>query len=121
MLFFSSSTMIDTTSAGAIALMTNCAGFSLHRMMSTRSPLSSFDTACTREPRMPMQAPMGSVRLSCARTAILARSPGSRAQPMISTRPWLISGTSMRNSSIMNSGAVREMKSCGPRGSERTS
>ena len=30
--------------------------------MSTRSPLSSFDTACTREPRMPMQAPIGSVR-----------------------------------------------------------
>ena len=27
-----------------------------------RSPLSSLDTACTREPRMPMQAPMGSVR-----------------------------------------------------------
>jgi hypothetical protein len=54
--------------------------------MSTRSPLSSFDTACTREPRMPMQAPIGSVRLSCAWTAILARSPGSRAQPLIETQ-----------------------------------
>ena len=77
---FSSSTMIDCTSAGAIALMTNCAGLSFHSTMSMRSPFNSFDTACTREPRMPMQAPIGSVRWSCASTAILARSPGSRAQ-----------------------------------------
>src|SRR6476620_8231920 len=112
---FSSSTTMDCTSAGAIALMTNCAGLSLHRMMSTRSPLSSLDTACTREPRMPMQAPIGSVRWSCASTAILARSPGSRAQALISTRPCPTSGTSSLNSSIMNSGAVRLMNSCGPR------
>jgi hypothetical protein len=35
---FSSSTMIDCTSAGAIALMTNCAGLSFHSTMSMRSP-----------------------------------------------------------------------------------
>ena len=61
--------------------MTNCAGWSDHWMMSTRSPASSFDTACTREPRMPTQAPMGSMRGSLELTAILARSPASREAP----------------------------------------
>jgi len=70
---------------------------------------------------MPMQAPIGSVRVSWASTAILARSPGSRAQALISTRPWPTSGTSSLNSSIMNSGAPRLMNNCGPRGSLRTS
>ena len=60
----SSSTMIDCTSAGAMALITNWAGLSDHSTMSTRSPFSSFETAWTREPRMPMHAPIGSVRLS---------------------------------------------------------
>ena len=41
----SSSTTIDVTSAGAIALMTNCALLSSKGMMSTRSPAISFDTA----------------------------------------------------------------------------
>ena len=77
---FSSSTMIDCTSAGAIALMTNCAGLSSTGHDVDALAVESFDTACTREPRMPMQAPIGSVRWSCASTAILARSPGSRAQ-----------------------------------------
>src|SRR5690242_6416636 len=45
---FSSSMMIDCTSAGAIALMTNWAGFSCHRMMSTRSPLRSLETLHAR-------------------------------------------------------------------------
>ncbi len=44
--------------------------------MSTRSPAISLDTACTREPRMPTQAPTGSMRGSLLRTAILARMPG---------------------------------------------
>src|SRR5690606_30911387 len=74
-------------------------GFSFHTMMSMRSPDSSFETACTREPRMPTQAPTGSMRWSFDFTAILARWPGSRAAPMISMRPWPISGTSMVNSS----------------------
>ena len=53
----SSSTTIELTSAGASALITNCAGSGDHRMMSTRSPASSCVTACTREPRMPTQVP----------------------------------------------------------------
>ncbi len=72
----SSSTMMEVTSAGAMALMTNCALFSSKGMMSTRSPAISFETACTREPRMPTQAPTGSTRGSLLRTAILARTPG---------------------------------------------
>jgi hypothetical protein len=50
-----------------MALMTNCAGLSSCGMMSTRSPAISFDTACTREPRMPTQAPTGSMRGIVAR------------------------------------------------------
>ena len=117
----SSSTTIDCTSAGASALITNCAGLSSHGMMSTRSPAISLDTACTREPRMPTQVPTGSMRGSLVLTAILARMPGSRAAALISIRPSPISGTSSSNSSIRNSGAVRERNNCGPRGSARTS
>ncbi|MNZ99725.1 hypothetical protein D3C78_1190630 [compost metagenome] len=121
MVWVSSSTMIAATSAGAMALITNCAGLSSHSTISTRSPPSSPETACTREPRMPMQAPCGSMRLSLERTAILAREPGSRAAAITSIRPSAISGTSMRNSSISISGAVRDRISCGPRFSLRIS
>src|SRR5437660_702733 len=76
-------------------------------MMSTRSPAISLDTACTREPRMPTQAPTGSMRGSLLRTAILARTPGSRAAPRIWMRPCPTSGTSSLKSSIRNSGAAR--------------
>ncbi len=117
----SSSTTMETTSAGDMALITYLAGSSSHRMMSTRSPASSLDTACTRDPRMPTQAPTGSMRGTRERTPILAREPGSRAQPMISMSPSPISGTSRVNSWIMSSGAVRLTNSCGPRVSERTS
>ncbi|MCY1527818.1 hypothetical protein D9M68_629020 [compost metagenome] len=117
----SSSTMIATTSAGAMALITNCAGLSSHRTISTRSPPSSPDTAWTREPRMPMQAPCGSMRLSLERTAILAREPGSREAAITSMSSSAISGTSMRNSSISICGAVRDRISCGPRFSVRIS
>ncbi len=61
MLCFSSSTTIDETFAGASAPMTNCAGSSDHSTMSTFSPPSSLRTACTREPRMPTQVPIGSM------------------------------------------------------------
>ena len=117
----SSSTTIAATSAGAMALITNWAGLSSHRMMSIRSPASSLETACTREPRMPTQAPIGSVRLSFDRTAILARRPGSRAPPIMVINPWPISGTSSSNKAIRNSLMVRLAKSCGPRISARTS
>ena len=42
-------------------------------MMSIFSPCSSATTACTREPRMPTQAPTGSMPESRLTTAILAR------------------------------------------------
>ena len=55
--------------------------------MSIFSPCSSCTTACTREPRMPTQAPTGSIELSRLITAILARLPGSRATALISMMP----------------------------------
>ncbi|MOA12431.1 hypothetical protein D3C78_1324210 [compost metagenome] len=61
------------------------------------------------------------MRLSLERTAILAREPGSRAAAMISISPSAISGTSMLNSSMIISGAVRDRISCGPRFSLRIS
>ena len=56
-------------------------------MMSIFSPCSSPTTACTRWPRMPTQAPTGSIEESLEMTAILARQPGSRATDLISTMP----------------------------------
>ena len=55
--------------------------------MSIFSPWSSPTTACTREPRMPTQAPTGSIELSYEMTPILARLPGSRATALISMTP----------------------------------
>ena len=77
--------MIDITFAGDIELITNCAGLSDHKIMSIRSPLSSFETACTLDPRIPTHAPTGSKRLSLVLTAIFAREPGSRAADLISS------------------------------------
>jgi uncharacterized membrane protein len=56
-------------------------------MMSIFSPCSSLTTACTRLPRMPTQAPTGSIEESREITAILARLPGSRATDLISMMP----------------------------------
>ena len=83
----SSSMTTLATSAGASALTTKVAMSGDHGMMSIFSPCSSFTTACTREPRMPTQAPTGSTELSREITAILAREPGSRATALISTMP----------------------------------
>ena len=58
-----------------------------HGMMSIFSPCNSFTTACTREPRIPTQAPTGSTEESREITPILAREPGSRATALISTMP----------------------------------
>ena len=112
---FSSSTTIEDTLAGAKAPITNCAGSSLHKTISTRSPANSLVTAFTRVPRTPTQVPIGSTRLSWEMTAILAREPGSRAQDLISKRPCSISGTSCLNNSIMNSGAERDKMMGAPR------
>jgi hypothetical protein len=56
-------------------------------MMSIFSPCSSPTTACTRAPRIPTQAPTGSMEESFEITPILAREPGSRAQALISMTP----------------------------------
>ena len=115
MLCASSSTTILLTSAGAIALITNCAGSMLHKIMSTRSPANSPVTACTREPRIPTHVPTGSKRWSLVLTAIFERKPGSRAAALISNKPSSISGTSSSNKRFKNSGAVRDKINCGPR------
>ncbi len=121
MLCVSSSTTIEATSAGAIALIANCATLSSQSTISIRSPPSSPETACTREPRIPTQAPTGSIRPSLVFTAILALDPGSRAAARISITPSAISGTSILNNSINTSDVVRVRTSCGPRASGRIS
>src|SRR5881396_22699 len=82
----SSSSTTLATSAGASAFTTNVAMSCDHGMMSIFSPCSSFTTACTREPRMPTQAPTGSTDESREITAILARDPGSRAKIAVISR-----------------------------------
>src|SRR3990172_7206563 len=69
----SSSSTTFAPSAGASALTMNVARCGDHWMMSIFSPCNSFITACTREPRMPTQAPTGSMEESFDITAILAR------------------------------------------------
>jgi hypothetical protein len=59
--------------------------------------------------------PIGSTRLSCDCTAILAREPASRAQLLISSKPCSISGTSCANSSFMKLGSERDSMICAPR------
>ena len=53
--------------------------------MSIFSPRSSRMIDCTRIPFMPTQAPTLSTSRSRLCTAILVRSPASRAQPLITT------------------------------------
>ncbi len=83
----SSSSTTLATSAGARALTMKAAGSGDQGMMSIFSPCSSLTTACTRLPRIPTQAPTGSMEVSFERTAILARLPGSRATETTSTTP----------------------------------
>ena len=119
--FLSSSTTIDKTSAGDIALITNLAGSSSHIMISILSPLNSLDTDCTRDPLIPTHAPMASSFGSLDFTEILALKPGSLAAPNISTNPCPTSGTSSLNSSTRNSGSFLVIYSWGPRSSAWTS
>ena len=111
----SSSSTMDATSAGCKALITNCTGLSSHNTISTRSPPNSAVTAWTRVPRIPTHAPTGSMRWSLVLTAILARTPGSRAAPLISIISSPISGTSLWNKEISISGQVRDNNNCAPR------
>jgi hypothetical protein len=75
------------TLAGDSELAANTEGSSDHSMISIFSPRNSRIIACTREPFMPTQAPTGSTSRSFDTTAILARSPGSRTQDLITTVP----------------------------------
>ena len=67
------------TSAGCRAFTTKVAVSGDQGMISTFSPPSSLTTAWTRLPRMPTQAPTGSIDSSLVLTAIFARLPASRA------------------------------------------
>jgi hypothetical protein len=69
----SSSSTTLATSAGCSALTMKVAGDGDQGMMSIFSPCSSPTTACTRLPRIPTQAPTGSMEESLEITAILAR------------------------------------------------
>ena len=90
-------------------------------MMSIFSPCSSPTTACTREPRMPTQAPTGSIEESREITAILAREPGIAGDRLDLDDAVVDFRHFLANSFAMNCGCVRDRKICGPRCSRRTS
>ena len=73
--------------AGLSAFSTNFCESSLNSMMSIFSPRSSRMIDCTRMPFMPTHAPTQSTSRSLLSTAILVRSPASRAQARITTVP----------------------------------
>ena len=75
------------TCAGLIALVANVTTSSDHWMMSIFSPRSSRMMDWTRLPLMPTHAPTGSTSRSLEATAILVRSPDSRAMLRICTVP----------------------------------
>ena len=83
----SSITVTRLTLAGCKAFSANVAGSSWYSMMSIFSPRSSRMIDCTRIPFMPTQAPTGSTSLSFDMTAILVRSPASRAMARMTTVP----------------------------------
>src|SRR3989441_5470566 len=114
MVLVSGSENTRATRAGASDSLANRSGSGDHGTMSMRSPLSSFTTACTREPLRPTHAPTGSIESSREETAILVRLPASRAVARISTMLCWISGTSSLNSAFTNKGSA-------PRSEEHTS
>jgi uncharacterized membrane protein len=59
------------------------------QLVPARSPFNSFDTACTREPRIPIQEPIGSIRLSfaCYTFILFNRVSYSLVIPWL---PWLL-------------------------------
>ena len=120
-LFDSSSITIDKTAAGDIALITNWAGLSSHKIMSILSPAISFETDCTLEPLIPTQAPTGSSLGSLDLTAIFALTPGSLAALKISIKSWPTSGTSKLKSLIKKSECVLDKNNWGPFASALTS
>ena len=75
------------TFAGCRAFSANVVIYSLNSIMSIFSPRSSRMMDCTRMPFIPTQAPTGSTSLSRETTAILVRSPASRAMARMATVP----------------------------------
>ena len=75
------------TLAGWRAFSAKVVTSSENSMMSIFSPRSSRMMDCTRMPFMPTQAPTGSTSLSRDWTAILVRSPASRAMARMLTVP----------------------------------
>jgi hypothetical protein len=110
----SSSIWKDLILAGARALLMNVRMSRSHLMISTFSLLSSRTMFLTRCPRNPTQAPTGSTRASPDQTASLVRKPGSRAMPLISMVPSLISETSSWKSLMTKCGSARERMISGP-------
>ena len=117
----SSSIWTSWTRAGLNASAMNARESSFHSTMSTFSPLSSFTTWRTRDPRAPTHAPTGSTFGSCDITAIFVRWPASLAMALISMSPSTNSGTSSSKSALMNSGWLRDRTIWGPLPSPRTS
>ena len=100
--------------AGWSAFMTKFFMPSSYFMMSIFSPLSSFVIFLTLMPRIPTQAPMGSICESELATAIFVLDPGSLAIPLIWTIPLWISVTSLSKSRRTNSTLERERIRLGP-------
>ena len=73
------------TLAGLKACVANTTGSSEYSMISIFSPRSSRIMDCTRMPFIPTHAPTLSTSRSRLCTAILVRSPASRAQPLMVT------------------------------------
>ena len=88
--------------------------FESHLITSTFSLFSSRTIFLTRCPRNPTQAPTGSTFSSRDHTASFVRNPGSRAIPLISMVPSLISDTSSRNNFNTNCGSARDRMISGP-------
>src|ERR1039458_4948242 len=86
MCFSSASTMVTRLIfAGLNACVANVTASSEYSMMLIFSPRSSRMMDCTRMPFMPTQAPTLSTSRSRLCTAILVRSPASRAHPLMVT------------------------------------
>ena len=117
----SSSTTIDSTSAGAIALMTNCAG-----VVVVRNDVDALagDLVRHRLHARAAHADAGADRIDAAVVA-LHRDLGAHARVARRAEDLDQALADFRHFELeqldQELGAVRDRNSCGPRGSERTS
>ena len=82
-----STTVTRLTFAGCSAFSANVTASSWNSIMSIFSPRNSRMIDCTRIPFIPTHAPTASTSLSLDMTAILVRSPASRAIARMTTVP----------------------------------